>query len=74
MDLRIGGRFRLGRKIGSGSFGEIYVGRDVVSGREVAIKMEPSKTRAPQLHIETRGYKVSFRKPIKIKLFDFKIM
>lgn len=25
-DLRVGGKFRLGRKIGSGSFGDIYVG------------------------------------------------
>ena len=26
MDLVIGGRFKLGRKIGSGSFGELYLG------------------------------------------------
>ncbi|EPB67029.1 hypothetical protein ANCCEY_13877 [Ancylostoma ceylanicum] len=25
MELRVGGRFRLGRKIGSGSFGDIYL-------------------------------------------------
>ena len=28
MELRIGNRFRLGRKIGSGSFGDIYLGRE----------------------------------------------
>lgn len=27
MELRVGGRFRLGRKIGSGSFGDIYLGK-----------------------------------------------
>lgn len=27
MDVRVGGKFRLGRKIGSGSFGDIYLGR-----------------------------------------------
>lgn len=27
MDLRVGGKWRLGRKIGSGSFGDIYLGR-----------------------------------------------
>jgi len=26
MELRIGNKFRLGRKIGSGAFGEIYLG------------------------------------------------
>lgn len=26
MDVRVGGKFRLGRKIGSGSFGDIYLG------------------------------------------------
>lgn len=26
MDLVIGGKFKLGRKIGSGSFGELYLG------------------------------------------------
>lgn len=27
MDVRVGGKFRLGRKIGSGSFGDIYLGQ-----------------------------------------------
>jgi hypothetical protein len=27
LDIRIAGRYRLGRKIGSGSFGDIYLGR-----------------------------------------------
>lgn len=27
MEVRIGNRYRLGRKIGSGSFGDIYLGR-----------------------------------------------
>ena len=26
MELRVGNKFRLGRKIGSGSFGDIYLG------------------------------------------------
>lgn len=26
MELRVGGKYRLGRKIGSGSFGDIYLG------------------------------------------------
>jgi hypothetical protein len=27
LDIRIAGRYRLGRKIGGGSFGDIYVGK-----------------------------------------------
>lgn len=26
-DLRVGNKYRIGRKIGSGSFGDIYLGR-----------------------------------------------
>lgn len=29
MDVRVGGKFRLGRKIGSGSFGDIYLGEQI---------------------------------------------
>lgn len=27
-DLRVGNKYRIGRKIGSGSFGDIYLGKD----------------------------------------------
>ena len=27
MELRVGNKYRLGRKIGSGSFGDIYLGQ-----------------------------------------------
>lgn len=30
MELKVGGRFRLGRKIGSGSFGDIYLGGNFI--------------------------------------------
>ncbi|KAK0421206.1 hypothetical protein QR680_015112 [Steinernema hermaphroditum] len=58
MELRVGGRFRLGRKIGSGSFGDIYLGENVQTQEEVAIKLECVKTKHPQLHIESRLYKI----------------
>ncbi|EOA19727.1 hypothetical protein CARUB_v10003777mg, partial [Capsella rubella] len=58
MELRIGNKFRLGRKIGSGSFGEIYLGTDVQTNEDVAIKFESVKTDHPQLNYESRVYRV----------------
>ncbi|KAA8527778.1 hypothetical protein F0562_035353 [Nyssa sinensis] len=56
MDHVIGGKFKLGRKIGSGSFGELYLGVNVQTGEEVACKMESVKTKHPQLHYESKLY------------------
>ncbi|KAE9589734.1 putative protein kinase CK1-CK1 family [Lupinus albus] len=56
MDHVIGGKFKLVRKIGAGSFGELYLGVNVQSGDEVAVKLEPAKTKHPQLHYESKLY------------------
>lgn len=37
MELRVGNKYRLGRKIGSGSFGDIYLGTTINTGEEVNI-------------------------------------
>ncbi|CAH8334721.1 unnamed protein product [Eruca vesicaria subsp. sativa] len=58
MEPRVGNKFRLGRKIGSGSFGEIYLGTDIQTNEEVAIKLESVKTKHPQLLYESKLYKV----------------
>jgi len=58
MELRVGGKFRLGRKIGSGSFGDIYIGTNVQSSDEVAIKLESIKSKHPQLLYESKLYKI----------------
>ncbi|KAJ2141951.1 serine/threonine protein kinase [Coemansia sp. RSA 678] len=57
MDLRIGNKYRLGRKIGSGSFGDIFLAVNVVTNEEVAVKLESVKARHPQLEYETKIYK-----------------
>ncbi|CCK69865.1 serine/threonine protein kinase HRR25 KNAG_0D01130 [Huiozyma naganishii CBS 8797] len=57
MDLRVGRKFRIGRKIGSGSFGDIYHGTNLLSGEEVAIKLESIRSRHPQLEYESRVYR-----------------
>ncbi|PSR97970.1 Casein kinase 1-like protein [Actinidia chinensis var. chinensis] len=56
MDHVIGGKFKLGRKIGSGSFGELYLGVNVQTGEEVAVKLESVKTKHPQLYYESKLY------------------
>ncbi|GMI70399.1 casein kinase I, CASEIN KINASE I-LIKE 11 [Hibiscus trionum] len=56
MEHIIGGKFKLGRKIGSGSFGELYLAVNVQSGEEVAAKLESVKTKHPQLLYESKLY------------------
>ena len=58
MELRVGGRYKLLKKIGSGAFGEIYQGTNIKTSEEVAIKLEPTKTKFPQLLYETKLYKL----------------
>merc|ERR1711907_381663 len=48
MDLRIE-KYKLGRKIGSGSFGDVFLGIHSKTGEEVAIKLESTKARHQQL-------------------------
>ncbi|KAK4294618.1 hypothetical protein Pmani_032764 [Petrolisthes manimaculis] len=54
----VGGKYRLVRKIGSGSFGDIYLGINITNGEEVAIKLEAMKARHPQLLYESKVYKI----------------
>ena len=58
MELRVGGKFRLGRKIGSGSFGDVYIGTNVQTGEEVAIKLESIKSKHPQLFYDSNLYTI----------------
>ena len=69
MDLRVGYNYRLGRKIGGGAFGDIYIGTDISScsllclvfdciGEEVAIKLESVTSKNPQLGFEYKVYRL----------------
>ena len=55
--LMVGPNFRVGKKIGSGNFGELRVGKNLYNNEHVAIKLELMKSRTPQLSLEYRYYK-----------------
>ena len=57
-DLRVGGKYRLKKKLGGGSFGEIYSGEQIVSHEEIAIKLENVEARPPQLLFEFELHQV----------------
>ncbi|XP_779900.1 casein kinase I [Strongylocentrotus purpuratus] len=56
--LMVGPNFRVGKKIGCGNFGELRLGKNLYNNEHVAIKLEPMRSRAPQLHLEYRFYKM----------------
>jgi len=51
---RLGGRYCLGRKLGSGSFGEIYFVVDAHTGDELAVKLEAVNSKYPMLLFEAK--------------------
>eukprot|EP00931_Biecheleriopsis_adriatica_P060770 TRINITY_DN36507_c0_g1_i1.p1 TRINITY_DN36507_c0_g1~~TRINITY_DN36507_c0_g1_i1.p1 ORF type:complete len:519 (+),score=117.90 TRINITY_DN36507_c0_g1_i1:55-1611(+) len=54
----IAGKFQVGEKIGSGSFGDIYIGSNIQTGAPVAIKLESVKAQHPLLVFESKLYKL----------------
>ena len=39
MELRVGGKYKVTKRLGSGAFGDIYAGVNVKTNEEVAIKL-----------------------------------
>ncbi|KAI8390975.1 kinase-like domain-containing protein [Radiomyces spectabilis] len=54
----VGVHYRVGKKLGEGSFGVLYEGTNLLNNQSVAIKFEPRKSDAPQLRDEYRTYKI----------------
>merc|ERR1719347_329145 len=57
-ELIVAGKYRLVRKLGAGSFGDLYLGINIANGEEVAVKLESVKARHPQLLYESKLYKI----------------
>lgn len=54
----VGIHYKVGRKIGEGSFGIIFEGINLLNNQQVAIKFEPRKCETPQLRDEYRAYRI----------------
>jgi len=52
------GTYHLGCKIGSGSFGVVYLGTNMITGEKVAIKLESRSVRNPKLAFEYMIYRM----------------
>lgn len=58
MLYRINKKYRIGKKLGSGAFGEIYEGTDIYTNETVAIKIERLGAEHPQLRHEYKVYRL----------------
>jgi len=54
MTIVADGRYRVGRRIGGGTFGEVFAGEDVESLEVVAVKAGPVGSLSPQLTNEAK--------------------
>ena len=50
MELRVGNKYRLGRKIGSGSFGDIYLGTNISTLEEGKLNKEINESKGKMKH------------------------
>eukprot|EP00761_Pharyngomonas_kirbyi_P014961 gb/GECH01014992.1/.p1 GENE.gb/GECH01014992.1/~~gb/GECH01014992.1/.p1 ORF type:complete len:338 (+),score=76.05 gb/GECH01014992.1/:1-1014(+) len=57
-ELRVAHVWRIEKKIGGGSFGELYKGTHINTGNTVAVKLEKTASKFPQLLYESKLYNV----------------
>ncbi|KAI9430716.1 kinase-like domain-containing protein [Lactarius indigo] len=55
--VRVHGRYRVGMLLGSGTSGDVYLGQDIKTGQDIALKLEPIQTQTPRLSHEHSVYK-----------------
>lgn len=56
--MKLGGKYKLGKKLGEGAFGQVFVAKDNSTGDEVAVKVEDNRTKHPQLLHEAKLLKL----------------
>jgi casein kinase 1 len=49
MEIKIAGKYRLTKKIGSGAYGDIYQALNIKSNEKVAVKMEIVASKTPSV-------------------------
>ena len=54
----VANKYVVGIKIGSGSFGQIHIGKNVQTNEDIAIKFESIRSKHPQLLYESRIYQI----------------
>ncbi|KAN0123247.1 Protein kinase-like domain containing protein [Russula decolorans] len=57
--VRVGGRYRVGKLLGAGTFGTVYLGRDIKKGRDVAVKLEAAQEWGSKLEHEYHVYRAT---------------
>lgn len=58
MDLNLGGKYKMGKKLGAGAFGEVFLAKDTATEELVAVKVEDNRTKHPQLLHEAKLLKL----------------
>ena len=53
MDLKLGVKYKMSKKLGSGAFGEVFLAKELATWEEVAVKVELNRTRHPLLICNT---------------------
>ena len=70
-ELIIGGKYKIGKKIANGAFGQLRLAKDTHYGDDLAVKLEPVNSKIPQLFLEFEFYKKLGEDPALPKVHYF---